>query len=464
VPDFTYEAMANSGQRTQGTLTAGSEREVLAMLDARGLYPIKIAAAKAPVGSFTLGGGIKTKHMTAFYSQLADLLHSGVPLLRSLDILENQSGAPALGAVLRELRASVADGTSLADAMAQHPRAFNELAVSMVRAGQEGGFLEDVLKRIAEFTEAQEDLKASVVGALAYPVFLMTVGFGVLNALVIFIVPIFEKSLFASLRAKGELPILTSFLVEASHFMQGHFPSLFALLLVLLTPRLLLAFRPPKAGQPGVDPLTVIVLQLVVVAIGGGLSTLISGLNVTALVLEMLVALVIGGIQYYAATGPGRLMIDGWKLRIPAIGPIFLSLALARFTRLMGTLLKNGIPILQALRIAKDSTANKVLVTALEKSAENITGGESLASPLRACSFFPRDVVEMIAVAEESNTLDKVLVQISETLEKRTKRQLELFVRLLEPMMLLVMGTFVGVILAGLLIPIFKANQAFGGG
>src|SRR5947209_18322450 len=152
VPEFIYEAMANSGQRSQGTLTAGSEREVMSMLDARGLFPVKIALTRAASAGRTSGRRVKSRHMTTFYAQLADLLHSGVPLLRSLDILERQSSQPALSEILREVRARVADGTGLAEALAQHPRAFDELAVSMVRAGQEGGFLEDVLKRTADFT------------------------------------------------------------------------------------------------------------------------------------------------------------------------------------------------------------------------------------------------------------------------------------------------------------------------
>src|SRR5262249_1839429 len=162
------------------------------------------------------GRRIRGRYMAAFYSQLADLLRSGVPLLRSLDILERQSSQPVLAEILREVRAKVADGTSLAEAMAHHPRAFDELSVSMVRAGQEGGFLEDVLKRIADFTEHQEDLKSKVIGALAYPVFLAVVGFLILMALVIFVVPQFEP-IFKKLEEKGELPLLTQMLIGTSH-------------------------------------------------------------------------------------------------------------------------------------------------------------------------------------------------------------------------------------------------------
>src|SRR5438132_10578719 len=208
MPEFTYEAMGGAGQRTKGTLTANSEREVMAMLDARGLFPVTIAPVK-PTASHRWGRKIKARYMATFYSQLADLLRSGVPLLRSLDILERQGLQPALSEVLREVRARVADGTSLAEALAQHPRAFNELSVSMVRAGQEGGFLEDVLRRIADFTEHQEDLKGKVIGALAYPVFLAAVGMIVLVVLVVGFVPRFEP-IFKKLEEKGDLPLITS--------------------------------------------------------------------------------------------------------------------------------------------------------------------------------------------------------------------------------------------------------------
>jgi general secretion pathway protein F len=400
VPEYAYEALAGSGQRNQGTLTAGSEREVMAMLDARGLFPVRITAAAATAGRRWGGRRIRSRYMAGFYSQLADLLRSGVPLLRSLEILERQSTQPALSEILREVRARVADGSGLAEAMAEHPKAFNELAVSMVRAGQEGGFLEDVLKRIADFTEHQEDLKAKVIGALAYPVFLAVVGFIVLNILVIFFVPKFEP-IFQKLEEKGELPTLTIALMGTSHFMQRH-------------------------GW------------------------------------WMVAAVVVGFflLRRWAATEQGRLLVDGWRLRLPGAGYIYLHLALSRFTRILGTLLHNGIPILQALQIAKDSTGNRVLSTAIEQSAENITAGDKLATPLAACKHFPRDVVEMVAVAEESNTLETVLLDIADGLEKRTSRQLELFVRLLEPVMLLVMAGITLLVVAGLLLPVFKMSSA----
>ncbi|HEX4590045.1 MAG TPA: type II secretion system F family protein, partial [Gemmataceae bacterium] len=336
-------------------------------------------------------------------SQLADLLHSGVPLLRSLEILERQSSLPAVGEVLREVRAAVAEGTTMADAMAKHPHVFNELTVSMVRAGQEGGFLEDVLKRVADFTEHQEDLKAKVVGSLAYPVFLALVGTTVLLLLVVFVVPKFEKT-FDKLREKGDLPALTSGLMAFSHFLLNYW-------------------------------------YVGVLAILGGYYLL----------------------KRWLRSDNGRLTMDRWRLRVPGAGHIFLHLAIARFARILGTLLHNGIPILQSLRIAKDSTGNKVLSIAIEQSAENVTAGNSLAKPLSQCKYFPRDVCEMVSVAEESNSLETVLINIADGLEKRTSRQLDLFVKLLEPVMLLVMASIVLLVVAGLLLPIFKMGSTVNG-
>jgi len=284
--------------------------------------------------------------------------------------------------------------------MALHPRVFDDLAVSMVRAGQEGGFLEDVLKRISVFVEHQEDLKAKVIGALAYPVFLAFAGFGVLNILVIFFVPKFEP-IFIKLKEKGELPALTSGLMKFSHFLQS------------------------PAGW------------------------------ITA---AACVAAVIGVFSW--SRGSGRYIADGIRLRLPLAGKIYLALALSRFTRILGTMLHNGIPILKALSIAKDSTGNRVLAEAIEQSAENVTAGQKLADPFRRCKYFPPDVVEMIAIAEESNSLEKVLIDISESLEKRTARNLELSVKLLEPVMLLVMAVVVLVVVAGLLLPVFKMGSA----
>ncbi len=402
MPDFTYEALANTGQRTSGTLTAGSEREVLTMLDSRGLVPVRIDAAKAASAVSWRKGRVSTRVVAAFFSQMADLLRSGVPLLRSLEILERQSSQATLQEIIRDVHMQVADGTSLADALLQHPGAFNELAVSMIRAGQEGGFLEDVMERIAIFSEHQEDMKAKVVGALAYPVFLMIVLVIVLNVVVIFVVPLFGP-MFKRLEEKGELPALTVGLISVSSFMQTYW---------------------------------------------------------------WIVVGILAGAYYWfrqwSSTDQGRMKLDAFRLRVPLAGNVYLNFALSRFTRILGTLLHNGIPILQALRIAKDSTGNRVLAQAIDQAADNVTAGDSLAKPLGDCAYFPKDIVEMVSVGEESNQLEKVLLDVANGLEKRTNRHLELFVRLLEPIMLLVMAGAILVVVAGLMLPVFKLSRAIG--
>jgi general secretion pathway protein F len=188
-------------------------------------------------------------------------------------------------------------------------------------------------------------------------------------------------------------------------------------------------------------------------------------LNFSAFIIGYWWALIGGAVAGYAlfrrwaATEGGRWALDRIRLRIPQAGTIYLNLAISRFTRILGTLLHNGIPILNALRIAKDSTGNRVLTEAIDKAADNVTGGKTLAAPLSACKYFPRDIVEMVSVGEESNHLETVLLNIANGLEKRTMRQLELFVRLLEPMMLLVMAGITLVVVTGLLLPVFKMSS-----
>lgn len=403
MPDFTYTARSPSGQASNGTLTAANEREVMGMLDQKGLFPVTIQPAKAAMKMSNLTGSsgkIKARLLCTVYSQLADLLHSGVPLLRSLEIIERQSTTPALTQVMQDVRAQISDGTSLADAMAKHPKAFNELTVSMVRAGQEGGFLEDVLARVAEFTEHQEELRAKVLGALAYPIFLSIVGTLIVLGLVIFLVPRFE-SMFGN--KQQELPILTVGLLHLSHFLQSNF---------------------------------------IWIALG--------------------LVVVIYFYRQWKNSEKGRRQLDAIMLKIPVVGGIIRSLAISRFCRILGTMLKNGIPILTALRIAKDSTGNKILADSIDKAAEHVTGGKSLAGPLANSKQFPRDVIEMISVGEESNTLEKVLVNVAESTERRTTRQLDLFVRLLEPLMLLLMAGVTLMVVLALLMPFMQANSLIG--
>ncbi len=401
MPEFQYIAKELSGREVTGVLTAGSEQEAINSLSVKALFPTRIALAEAEVRQKAAAGKrVAARHVAGIYSQLGDLLASGVPLLRSLEILEQQSSKPAVTGVLQDVRQQVAEGTRLADAMRRHPKVFNELSISIVRAGEEGGFLEEALKRVSIFTEHAEDLKNRVVGAMAYPLFLTGACILIVAGILTFLVPKFAP-IFERLRERGELPMATVLLLSGSDFLQ----------------------------QYGI--------------------WLLAGL----------VAVTVWAWKFMK-TDEGRLLIDGWRLKIKGLGPIVRNLAIARFCRILGTLLRNGVPILQSLRIAKDATGNRVLSAAIGTAAENISAGKSLARPLGGSGHFPREVVERIAVGEEANNLEQVLLNIADNMELRTYRDLDLFVKLLEPVMLLVMGVVILFIMIALLLPVMNSAGA----
>lgn len=399
MPEFAYIARDAGGRKVSGKLSAGTQQEALAQLSTQQLFPLDVQAENAMAG-FGSRRRVKAALLTTVYGQLADLLRSGVPLMRSLEVLRKQASHAGLVEVLARVKDDVRDGKPLAEAMARHPRVFGDMAVSMVRAGTEGGFLEEALERVAEFTEKQDELKGRTQGALAYPVFLGIVGFLVVVVLLVFFVPKFE-GLFARLRQRGELPALTDWLLVFSGFMQRWW------------------------------------WLLAVVIVGGG-----------------------GWIYSRLQTESGQLWFDKFKLKVPMIAPIVLNFSVARFCRVLGTMLHNGVPILRSLEISAAATGNRVLAAAVGRASENISAGQSLAKPLAANGLFPPAVVEMIAVAEESATLDTVLVRIADGLERRTWRQLDLFVRLLEPLMLLILALVVLLLAVALLLPVIKMSTA----
>ncbi len=395
---YEYTARTRTGNLVHGVLDAPSQREVLNRLAEQGLFVVSVREGRQRVAR--RGGRVRPRHVAWFFGALADLLQAGVPLLRSLEVLESQTANAAFAVVVEQIRADVAEGKNLSEAMARHPAVFSELAVSMVRAGQEGGFLEDVLRRIADFTEHQEEMKARVLGALAYPAFLLCVTSAVLVVMLTFFVPRFEL-IFARMRERGQLPWLTETLLAVSNGIKEHW----------------------------------LLLATVVAAVGAAVYAVIR-------------------------SDEGRAWWDRVKLRLPVLGGIWTGWAVARFSRILGTMLANGVPILTALRIAKDSTGNRVLAEAVERAADSVAAGATLSAPLRAANVFPPDVVEMISVGEESNNLETVLVRVAETTERRLTRQVELLVRMLEPMLLLVMAGVTLVVVAALLLPVMRMGTA----
>jgi general secretion pathway protein F/type IV pilus assembly protein PilC len=392
-----------TGKKVTGVVDAGSPREATAQLSAKNLFPveIKVTDAKAAANKSALTNKkVKGQVMATFYAQLASLLRSGVPMLRSLTVLSQQSTDATLSAVLTEIKGRVEEGEPLGQAMARYPRVFSEMAVNMTRAGAEGGFLEDALERVGTFTELQEDLKGRTISALAYPIFLFGVGTIVITILLVFFVPKFD-TMFDRLRSKGQMPWVTDALLAFSRMLQSY-----GWILIVLAVIAFFVFRAKLASEAG------------------------------------------------------REWGDRIKLKIPVLGGILMNLAVARFCRVLGTLLANGVPILKSLDISRSATGNRLLSNSIADAAENIRSGDSLASPLRSSGHFPLTVVEMISVAEESNSLDRVLPEIADSLEKRTFRRLDLFVRLLEPVMLLVMAMLVMLVVLALLVPVIRSSTA----
>ncbi len=395
---FTYKAKASNGQTITGVLTAESHQAALRTLDEKALFPISVSEGGQAAKTVLPGRKrkLKLRVLTPFYSQLADLLRAGVPVLRSLDVLARQNANPLLSEVLKEVHADVSGGETLADAMAKHPNAFNPLSIAMIRAGEQGGFLEDVLNRIAIFTEKQDELKNKLIGSMIYPCVLMGAGVIVVTFLMASVVPKIR-----GLLDRVEKPWLTTVVFALSDFVRAD---------------------------------GVYLLGFIVVGI--------------ALVVPLL------------KSDKGRQLVDEFKLKAPVLGPIVKMVAICRFCRILGTMLHNGVPILSALKISKDSAGNRLLAEQIDRAADNVQKGENLATPLGQSGLFPADIVDMIAVAEESNNLEGVLVQIADSNEARTARQIDLGVRLLEPMMLLFMAVFVVIIAIALLVPILRMSAA----
>ncbi|MDZ4852921.1 MAG: type II secretion system F family protein [Pirellulaceae bacterium] len=400
MPEFAYTARDFSGKKITGTLTANTEREVAVQLGAKSLFPVTIAAGKGNSHTVATGrvGGAK---MAAFYSQLGTLLRSGVPMLRALTVLSQQSGNKTLQVALTDVKARVEEGEALGDAFGRYPRIFNDMAVNMVRAGSEGGFLEDALDRVAVFVELQEELKGKTIGALAYPLFITGVGSIIVSVLLVYFVPKFDP-LFNTMRERGNLPAATEVLLAVSRVAQSYWWAVLGVLAAI----------------------TIFIYQ-------------------------------------YLKTEKGKRRFDLIKIKTPLLGSVFLNLAVSRFCRVLGTLLANGVPLLKSMDISRMAAGNRILAESIAQAADEVTAGARLAKPLDSCGHFPKTVVEMISVAEESNTLDTVLVQISENLEKLTFRRLDVVVRLLEPIMLLILASIVMFVVLALMVPVLNSSSTF---
>jgi len=392
---YQYIARNGSGEEVVGVMQADSETAVVRTLGERKLYPVAVIQQDVSQRAGGRRGRIRIRDLAVTYGQLADLLRAGVPLLRSLETLSRTAVNRNLAGRILELRDDVAAGKTLADAMAERPKAFAPLHAAMVRAGEEAGFLEDVLSNLADFLERQDEMRSKIRGAMIYPVILTVLGSLAMLGVLVILVPRF-KPFFEGI----SLPLPTMVLFAASDLLVGHL-------------------------------------------------WLLAGLAVLAAI----------ALRAVLRGDWGRRTWARWRIRLPGIGKVIRTISVTRFCRILGTMLANGVPIIQALDISKDATGSVILRDNISAATENVRAGEPLAEPLKHSRLFPPEIIEMIAVAEESNQLERVLVQIADTVERRTNRQVDAAVRLIEPLILVVIAGVIGFVAVGLLYPIFTMSQ-----
>jgi len=391
---FQYIARTPKGEEVSGVMQADSETAVARALDERQLFPVRVTAQAAP--RLRTGGRVRLRDLAAFYGQLADLLRSGVPLLRSLETLVRALSNRRLASIVSRVHAQVAEGKALAEAMSGHPEVFRTLHVAMVRAGERGGFIEDVLANLGQYLDRADDLRSRIRGAMIYPAVLVGLGSVVVTGVLMLVVPQFRSVLVGM-----PLPLPTTVLFAVSDVLVNHWPFVLA------------------------------------------------GLALT-------VAALVSALKSRA----GRRLWDSWQLRMPIAGALLRSLCITRFCRILGTMLTNGVPILQSLSISKDAAGSMKLSQNIETATEAVRAGNKLATPLAAGGLFPADIIEMIAVAEESNQMEKVLLQIADQTERRVNRQVDILVRVMEPLILVVIAGMIGFVAVGLLYPIFTMSRA----
>jgi len=419
MPTFQYKGLQADGKIAEGRLDAPGRPDALRQMEALGLRPVNLAeSAAAKNGSLSKNGSglpagleglgkisfkfeshkVSAKELENFTRLLSSLLAAGVPLSRALVILHKEASSPAAQAKWKEVHDLVVDGMSLADAMAKSPETFPRVYVAMVEAGEAGGFLDVVLAQIAEFQAREKDLKSKVVTAMIYPCILFCLALIVLTLLLIFFIPKFQM-VFVSLH--GSLPLITQLIIGASHLVRSY--GLFV-----------------AAG---------------LVAIGFLVRT-------------------------WLASEKGKRVWEGLVLKAPLVGPLIAQFAMARFCRMLGTLIGAGVPLVQGLNVSRRSIGNQILVDAVGQSIERVQQGGRLGQSLADCkALFSSSTLEMISVAEESGKLDSELVRIAVVTEADLDRNLKTAVAFAEPVMLFLIAAFIGTIFIGMLLPVLSMSE-----
>jgi general secretion pathway protein F len=410
--EFRYQAVETGGASVAGVIEAEDRKSALRLLGQRGLCPSKLelhlaagtaaspAASAAPgkPADISFGQRIKRKDITALTREISALLGAAIPIPQALDSLGEEEENPALKAVILKTADSVRKGTAFSAALEEHPKLFGKLYSSMVRVGEEGGVLPKVMADLATLLEHEDEVRSEVVSAVAYPVFVLIFGICTVTVLLTVVLP----KLFTMLQDMlPVLPLPTLILLNVSHGLHRFWPW-------LLTGVLAAVF----------------------------------------------------GARWYVSTPGGALNWDHLKLRLPLIGPVVRSAALGRFARTLGTLARSGVSLLPALKIVENTIGNRILAQQVASVAEETRGGDSLAAPLRKLGLFPRTMVQMIDVGEQSGKLDEMLLKVAEIEERQMRARTKVLISLLAPALIMVVGALVGFIVIAILLPIFKMSSA----
>ncbi|MCG3131733.1 MAG: Type II secretion system protein F [Phycisphaerae bacterium] len=412
---YAYEAMSQSGEDVKDEVEAISTEDALAKIRQMGYFPTRIkekggkkGAAAAGTKKKRSGGGIgrvSNKQMVQFTRQLSTLQDAGLPILRSLNILEEQARPGKLKSTLRIVVEDIEGGTTLSEAMAKHPKVFTRLYTNMIAAGETGGVLDVILNRLADFLEKAQKLKRKVIGAMIYPLVVISFACAIVGGIMYWVIPKF-KDIFEDFDV--ELPALTQALISVSYwFANGRPPG------VVLAPLIPIVFF--------------MTLKLVRSAKGG------------------------------------RYVTDWLVMHIPIVGPLLEKSAIARFTRTLGTLISAGVPILEALNITKETAGNEVFSRAMETVHDAIREGDSFANPLRATKTCDAIVVNMVDVGEETGELDKMLIKVADNYDEEVETAVASLISLLEPLMVVVLGGIVGFIVVALFLPLVKLIESVAG-
>lgn len=405
MPKFNWEARTKAGGAQKGVMESASLEIVEAQLKKFGFTNIVITeSAKGVKFKFPkIGGGgkVQTKELVVFTRQFATMIDSGLPLVQCLEILSGQQENKTFKEILYKVKESVESGSTFADALAKHPKAFDQLFVNLVAAGEVGGILDTILQRLAAYIEKAQKLKKQIKGAMVYPITIMSIAVIVVGVILIFVIPTFAK-MFADFG--GELPGPTKFVIGLSSFLQRY-------------------------------------IIVIIVAIYG-LSWL---------------------FKKYYNTPSGRKKIDRMALNAPIAGPLIRKVAVAKFTRTLGTMVSSGVPIMDGLEIVAKTAGNKIVEEAIYGVRQAISEGKTIAEPLAACGVFPPMVVQMISVGEATGAMDTMLNKIADFYDDEVDDAVSAMTAMMEPLLMVFLGTAVGGLVVAMYLPIFKLAGAVGG-